>query len=111
MTGLIDSEGTTIAPLWECAVVPGWLLHLDDPESKYEGGSNEDRAHLLEVFWKTMDDTEWREAHERGKPFRRFTDRLSFSAAVWAMGGGEKWVDDRLGWAMAHPGVAFSDDI
>ena len=25
VTGLIDFEGATIAPLWGCAVVPGWL--------------------------------------------------------------------------------------
>lgn len=109
MTGLIDFEGTTVAPLWECAVVPGWLLDPDDLEGKYEGGSPEDRKSLLDVFWTTMTDTEWREIYEHGKPFRRLTDRLSYQVGVWSMRGGEEWVDKRLAWGKSHPGVALPE--
>ncbi|KAF8127591.1 phosphotransferase enzyme family-domain-containing protein [Boletus edulis] len=109
VTGLIDFEGTTVAPLWECAVVPGWLLDCDDPEGRYEGGSDEDRGRLLDVFWKTMDDTEWREMYENGKPFRRLSDRLSFQIGIWSMRGGEEWVDERLAWAKLHPGISMPE--
>ena len=108
MTGLIDFEGTTVAPLWECAVVPGWLLDPDDLESWYEGGPPQDRRRLLDAFWTTMNDTEWREIYQHGKPFRRLTNRLSLQIGVWSLMD-EEWVDERLAWAKSHPGVAFPE--
>ena len=46
VTGVIDFEGATIAPLWECALLPRWLQDPGDPESTYEGGSEIGRAHV-----------------------------------------------------------------
>lgn len=109
MTGLIDFEGAAIAPLWECAVVPGWLLHPDDPEGRYEGGSPDDRRRLCETFCKIMESKEWHELYENGKAFRHFIQRLSLQAGTWTSES-EEWVDERLAWAALHPGVAMKEE-
>jgi hypothetical protein len=51
VTGIIDFEGTTIAPLWESALLPRWLGDPDDPESRFEGGSSESRQTLRALFF------------------------------------------------------------
>jgi hypothetical protein len=51
VTGIIDLEGTTIAPLWESALLPRWLGDSDDPESTFEGGSAESRQTLRALFF------------------------------------------------------------
>lgn len=110
MTGLIDFEGAMVAPIWECAVVPGWLQDPDDPEARYEGGSAVDRQRLREIFWKAMENREFHVSYEHGKPFRHFTERLSLQADTWASKHTEEWVDERLAWAKLHPGVALQEN-
>ncbi|KAI6028995.1 kinase-like domain-containing protein [Pisolithus marmoratus] len=110
VTGLIDFEGTTIAPLWECAVIPAWLQDPDDYEGGYEGGPAEDRGVLREIFWKVMDSGEWNMLYEHGKLFRHFRLRLSLQVGPWASEGMEEWVDKRLAWAKLHPGVAMPEE-
>ncbi|KAF8572963.1 hypothetical protein K439DRAFT_1564921, partial [Ramaria rubella] len=113
VTGLIDFEGATTAPLWECAIIPRWLQEPDDPESSYEGGPTEARSALRAVFLTTVQGTvqgkEWCRAYEAGRPFRQLVDRLNFQVNVWA--DLEEWVVDRLDWAQKYPGVGFSDEI
>jgi hypothetical protein len=58
--GFINFEAATIAPLWECSVIPQWLQdHPDDPESSHEGGSKTDIFCVLPCFqwWKIPADT------------------------------------------------------
>jgi hypothetical protein len=98
VTGIIDFEGTTIAPLWECALLPRWLQDPDDPESSYEGGSAESRQTLRALFLEKVENGEWRAFYEKGKPFRLLCDRLQFKFRVWAsedMRNG--WMRDLLG--------------
>jgi len=107
VTGFIDFEAATIAPLWECAVIPRWLQDADDPESSYEGGSGEIRSVLRAAFLSAMEESdrypEWRDAYDMGRPFRRFTDMLAFQVNVWASKDLDIWVDERLEWAKTHP--------
>ncbi|KAJ6554017.1 hypothetical protein DFH09DRAFT_1318675 [Mycena vulgaris] len=110
ITGLLDLEGATIAPLWECACLPRWLQPYDEWDAAYEGGSAEERAPLRALFLEKMQEKdaagEWIRALERGRPFREFTHLLSFHVWVWA--DMEEWVDERLEWARKHgPGVAY----
>ncbi|KAG2363058.1 hypothetical protein BDR07DRAFT_1609037 [Suillus spraguei] len=91
VTGLIDFEAVTIAPLWECAVIPRWLQDANDPESSYEGG------------------TKWKEAYDMGRPFRRPTDMLCFQVNVWASNDRNIWADELLEWAKAHPGIGLPE--
>jgi len=110
VTGIIDFEGATIAPLWECALLPRWLQDPDDPESTYEGGSAESRQTLRTLFLeKVGNDEEWKMLYELGKPFRLLSDRLHLQVGVWASDDLEAWVDERLAWAMDHPGVGFHE--
>jgi hypothetical protein len=113
VTGFIDFEAATIAPLWECAVIPRWLQDADDPESSYEGGTSEERGVLRAVFLSVMEGSarypEWREAYEVGRPFRRLTDLLCFQVNVWASNDHEIWVDKRLEWAKNHPGIGLPE--
>ncbi|KIJ33770.1 hypothetical protein M422DRAFT_264228 [Sphaerobolus stellatus SS14] len=113
VTGLIDFEGTTITPLWECAVIPRWLQPPDDPESSYEGGPAESRIALRAQFLDTVDKSnlggEWRKAYELGRPFRELPSRLRYQVNVWASDSLEEWVDERLEWAKAHPRVRFPE--
>jgi hypothetical protein len=71
VTGIIDFEGTTIAPLWESALLPRWLGDPDDPESTFEGGSSESRQTLRALFFDRVGHGEWRALYENGKPFLR----------------------------------------
>ncbi len=107
--GLIDFEGATISPLWECARLPRWLQDPDDPESSYEGGPPESRQVLRECFLTRMRHLheEWRMLSEHGKPFRLLSDRLQFEVGVWASKDMEIWVDNMLAWAKDHPGVGL----
>ncbi|KAI6146761.1 hypothetical protein BKA82DRAFT_4155572 [Pisolithus tinctorius] len=104
VTSLIDFEGATIAPLWECAVIPAWIQDPEDQEGGYEGGPAEDREKLREIFCKVMDSREW------SKLFRHFRLWLSLQVSCWASEGMEEWVDKRLAWARLHPGVALPED-
>ncbi|KAG2352776.1 hypothetical protein BDR07DRAFT_1212766, partial [Suillus spraguei] len=111
VTGFIDFEAATIAPLWECAVIPRWLQDAGDPESSYEGGTSEERNVLRTTFLSAMEGSalypEWREAYDMGRPFRRLTDMLHFQVNVWASDAGDIWVDERLEWAKTHPGIGL----
>ncbi|KAG1817965.1 uncharacterized protein BJ212DRAFT_1587058 [Suillus subaureus] len=49
--GLISFEAATIAPLWECAMIPRWLEDAVDPESSYEGRSHGVRSVLRAAFF------------------------------------------------------------
>lgn len=110
VTSLIDFEGATIAPLWECAVIPAWIQDPDDQEGGYEGGPAEDRERLREIFCKVMDSREWSVLYEQGKLFRHFRLWLSLQVSCWASEGMEEWVDKRFAWAKLHPGVALPED-
>ncbi|KAG1847194.1 hypothetical protein DFJ58DRAFT_798363 [Suillus subalutaceus] len=113
VTGFIDFEAATVAPLWECAVIPRWLQDADDPESSYEGGTSEERNVLRAAFLSAMEGSarypEWREAYDMGRPFRRLTDQLYFQVNVWASNDCEIWVDERLEWAKTHPGIGLPE--
>jgi len=101
VTGIIDFEETTIAPLWECALLPRWLQDPDDPEATYEGGSAENRQTLRARFLEKVGN-DWKVLYEQGKPFRMLRDRLHFQVGVWASDDMEEWVDERLAWAKDH---------
>ncbi|KAG0699349.1 hypothetical protein DFH29DRAFT_809184 [Suillus ampliporus] len=113
VTGLIDFEAATVAPLWECAVIPRWLQDVDDPESSHEGGPSEMRSVLRAAFLSAMEESdlypEWREAYDVGCPFRRFTNLLCFQANVWASNYLDIWVDERLEWAKTYPGTGLPE--
>ncbi|KIK11154.1 hypothetical protein PISMIDRAFT_123188 [Pisolithus microcarpus 441] len=110
VTSLIDFEGATIAPLWECAVIPAWLQDPNDQEGGCEGGFAEDREELREIFWKVMDSEEWSTLYEHGKLFRHFRLWLPLQVGSWASKYKEKRVDERLTWAELHPGVAMPEE-
>ncbi|KAJ7879552.1 hypothetical protein B0H14DRAFT_1605136 [Mycena olivaceomarginata] len=109
VTGLIDFEGATVAPLWDCAYMPRWLQDPDEWDATYEGGPAEDRKILRDLFLEKVekhDQTgEWIRALVRGRPFREFTDRLIFNVGVWV--DQEEWMDQRIEWAKTHPGVGY----
>ncbi|KAK7046622.1 kinase-like protein [Favolaschia claudopus] len=113
VTGIIDFEGATVAPLWECAYLPRWLQDYDEWDGSHEGGSAEDKQLLRNLFMKRIQeldpDGEWIRALEQGRPFREFTNLLSFNVGVWM--NQEKWVRERLEWAKTHPGIAFPSEI
>ncbi|KAF8962287.1 hypothetical protein BDZ97DRAFT_1120542 [Flammula alnicola] len=54
VTGFIDFEGATVAPLWECALLPRWLQDPDDPESTYEGGWRKVGGRCGHCFWRRL---------------------------------------------------------
>ncbi|KAG2154085.1 hypothetical protein DEU56DRAFT_772851 [Suillus clintonianus] len=113
VTGFIDFEAATIAPLWECAVIPRWLQDADDPESSFEGGTSGERKVLRAAFLSAMEGSarypEWREACDMGRPFRRLTDMLYFQVNVWASNDQDIWLDERLEWAKTHPGIGLPE--
>ncbi|KAJ7929011.1 hypothetical protein B0H13DRAFT_2542885, partial [Mycena leptocephala] len=82
ITGLIDFESTTVAPLWDCAYIPRWLQDPNEWDATYEGGAAEDRKPLRELFLKKIEQCdptgEWIRALERGRPFREFTHRMDY---------------------------------
>ncbi|KAK7055388.1 kinase-like protein [Favolaschia claudopus] len=109
VTGIIDFEGATVAPLWECAYIPRWLQDHNEWDGSYEGGSAEDKKILRELFLEKVQELdptgEWIRASDRGRPFREFAHLSGFQVGVWA--SQEEWVDERLEWTKTHPGVAF----
>ncbi|KAF7373377.1 Kinase-like protein [Mycena sanguinolenta] len=109
VTGIIDFEGTTVAPLWECAYLPRWLQDPEEWDGTYEGGSAEEREVLRDLFLRKiqeLDQTEeWIRAMERRRPFREFTNMLNFHVGVWA--SQEEWVNERIEWSKNHPGIAY----
>jgi hypothetical protein len=111
ITGLIDCEGATVAPLWECASLPFWLQHDEEWDGGSEGGSAEEKAALRDIFLRRVRECdatgEWMRAMERGRPFREFTRLVNFHVGVWAEL--EKRVDELLEWAKNHPGVGFEE--
>ncbi|KAJ7151217.1 hypothetical protein C8R46DRAFT_914440, partial [Mycena filopes] len=109
--GLIDFEGVTVAPLWDCASMPHWLQDPNEWDGTPECGSDE---RLRALFWervKAEDPTgEWVRACEKGRWFREFSSRLDFQVGVWADREMKRWVDERIEWAKAHPGVGRPAD-
>ena len=111
ITGIIDFEGATIVPLWQCALIPRWLQHPDDPEASYEGGSADERQPLRAIFLENITNEEWHAAYENGRPFRILADRLMFQVGVWASDTSEQWVNERLAWSNHHSGVGFPEPL
>ncbi|KAF8517995.1 hypothetical protein BU17DRAFT_49070, partial [Hysterangium stoloniferum] len=108
--GLIDFEGTTTAPLWMCAGFPYWL---EDDENDVDG-KNREQAALRDIFSETIKaqgeiGEEWLEASEKGLLFRKFAAILDYQIQVWARPSMEKWVDERLAFAVKHPGVGMPE--
>ncbi|KAJ7027972.1 hypothetical protein C8F04DRAFT_1188988 [Mycena alexandri] len=66
--GLIDFEGATVAPLWDCAYMPLWLQDPNKWDGAHEGGSDES---LRNLFWEKVKENdptgEWIRAYERGR--------------------------------------------
>ncbi|KAJ3860792.1 hypothetical protein EV359DRAFT_48465, partial [Lentinula novae-zelandiae] len=112
ITGLIDFEGATIAPLWECAYMPRWLQDREEWDGTFEGGSSSERASLRKVFNDKMTEIdptgEWKRAHDQGRPFREFTNMLNYNVGVWANDDVENTIDEWLEWAKVHPGEGLS---
>jgi hypothetical protein len=113
VTGLIDFESTTVAPVWDAASIPRFLLPGCDEFGFSEGGDDSEKEILLAVFLDTMRRVcpAWIEAEEKGRPFRELTKRHGYEARVWALPVLESWVDERLAWANDQPGVPFPEDI
>lgn len=111
VTGFIDFECSTIAPLWQCAKIPTWLLPETDEE--HELGTEEEKENLRIMFLQTVDRVdqsgEWQKAWEKGHPFRKFTSRLYYMAEVWGSKEADEWVEERLLWAKDHPGIGFPE--
>ena len=85
--------------MWECALLPRWLQHPDDPEATYEGGDEITRQALRAIFMEKVGNGQWNALYELGKPYRRLTDLFHFRAGVWATKDMESWVEERLAWA------------
>ncbi|KAJ7442127.1 hypothetical protein B0H11DRAFT_495506, partial [Mycena galericulata] len=113
ITALLDFEGATVAPLWECAYMPRWLQSFTEWDGSHEGGSPEEKETLRNVFLKAVAEKdpsgEWIRALERGRPFRELTSRLSFNVGVWA--DMEEWVDERIEWARKYPGKGHPSNL
>ncbi|KAF8672543.1 Phosphotransferase enzyme family [Rhizoctonia solani] len=66
INGYIDSEGTTIAPLWQVAIVPQWIPDPNGDTANWYGGTPEDQRALWSAFHQTMDEHDttgdWRKA-------------------------------------------------
>ncbi|KAM6499501.1 hypothetical protein JOM56_005009, partial [Amanita muscaria] len=110
----IDFEGATIAPLWDCASVPYWILPSFLEEASGIGLPEDTRealhTHFIEVMSHLDRSGEWHLAYTKGRPFRLLVDRLQFRIGVWQHECCESWVDSRLPWAKMHPGEGFPDD-
>ena len=111
INGYIDFEATTISPLWEVAEVPQWIPDPDGDTANWYGGTEEDQRLLWETFHASVDKAdktgEWRRAYERGAPFRRLITYLGLGVANWK--GSEGWIDERLEWAKANPGIGMPE--
>ncbi|KAG5649703.1 hypothetical protein H0H81_002430 [Sphagnurus paluster] len=120
LTALIDLERSPISPVWECATIPRWPEDPEGEEGGYEGGPAAPRVPLRALFIDTFAahshstearGEEWRNAYETGRPFRAFTSRLSFHwVEIWATDALELWVDRRVEWARANPGVGYPEE-
>lgn len=109
VTGFIDFEGTTTAPLWMCARRPYWIEDDDDDD---ETEAKDENAHLRNIFDETIKaqgkiGEEWLEVSEKGRLFRWFSSKLDYNAPVWA--SLDRWVDERLAFAAEHPGVGLRE--
>ncbi|KAF8599083.1 hypothetical protein BDV93DRAFT_449974, partial [Ceratobasidium sp. AG-I] len=113
ITGLIDFEGTRIAPTWTCATIPGWLLHSDHEESIPSNEPNDVRVVLLDAYMgaiREADPTgEWEQAHLAGRPYRYFARSADYGVFPWGCRG--EYVDRQLEWCTAHPGVVYDGPI
>jgi hypothetical protein len=69
---------------------------------------------LWDTFHQTIDrydkDGEWRRAYECGAPFRRLADHLELGIKMWS-DGIENWIDERLEWAIVHPGRGMPEEL
>ncbi|KAF8600090.1 hypothetical protein BDV93DRAFT_497071 [Ceratobasidium sp. AG-I] len=111
VTGMIDFEGATIAPLWACACMPPWIRPLDDPESSHEGGDDKIREDLRDAFVEAMGKLnstgEWMSAYQTGRPYRRLVAALGDQVLVWSES--EEWVDKRLKWKKEGCAAQYDD--
>jgi hypothetical protein len=75
------------------------------------GGSERDRELLRAVFLRETDyhsvGKDWREAYEKGLPFRDFSRKLASSASFWEYDG--DWAKQRFAWAANHPGIGYPE--
>lgn len=113
MTGLIDFEGTRIAPVWACAKIPGWLLGKTHEEYISGGGADDVRAGLRQTFMqaiRTADPSgEWERAQSAGRPYRHLLRTSRFFVVPW--GYREEYVSALLEWCKAHPGMVYNGPI
>jgi hypothetical protein len=104
----IDLEGTSIAPLWECATVPSWIPDPNSDMKNWYGGTALEQHELWDAFYQTVYrydiQGEWRRAYELGEPFRELCGYLEFGVKPWSCESTESWVEKRLIWARARPG-------
>ncbi|GAB1523835.1 hypothetical protein RhiTH_006985 [Rhizoctonia solani] len=114
INGYIDSEGTTIAPLWQVATVPQWIPDPNGDTANWYGGTPEDQRALWSAFHQTMDEHDttgdWRKAYELGEPYRGFAGRLDLGFQQWDERM-ESWLARRLEWAEKHPGVGIPGGV
>ncbi|KAF8693964.1 Phosphotransferase enzyme family, partial [Rhizoctonia solani] len=114
INGYIDSEGTTIAPLWQVATVPQWIPDPNGDTANWYGGTLEDQRALWSAFHQTMDEHDttgdWRKAYELGEPCREFAGRLDLGFQKWDERM-ESWLARRLEWAEKHPGVGIPGGV
>ena len=100
VNGYIDFEATT---------VPQWIPDPDSDTASWYGGTEEDQRLVWETFHASVDKAdktgEWQRAYERGAPFRRLVTYLGLGIANWK--GSEGWIDERLQWVKANPGVGM----
>ncbi|CAE6385253.1 unnamed protein product [Rhizoctonia solani] len=114
INGYIDSEGTTIAPLWQVATVPQWIPDPNGDTANWYGGTPEDQRALWSAFHQTMDEHDttgdWRKAYELGEPYRESAGRLGLGFQRWGQRM-ESWLARRLEWAKKHPGVGIPGGV
>ena len=100
VTGFIDLEGTVLAPTWCAAVVPQWIPDPDSDMASWYGGTPEEQRRLWETYHHTMDRCapEWREAHEKGEPFREVADRATMGLRVWGNKSADlkRWATEKI---------------
>ncbi|KAF8748999.1 Phosphotransferase enzyme family [Rhizoctonia solani] len=112
INGYIDSEGTTIAPLWQVATVLQWIPDPNGDTANWYGGTPEDQRALWSAFHQTMDEHDttgdWRKAYELGEPYRELAGRLDLGFQQWDERM-ESWLARRLEWAEKHPGIGIPE--
>jgi hypothetical protein len=102
-----------IVPLWKCATLPEWLQVKDHNDGWSERGGSEAEKHVLRgAFLREIGrhpvGAEWREAYEKGLPFRDFSRKLEASASFWLYD--DEWVENRFKWAAKHSGLGCSEN-